>query len=355
MLRNGYGNSWSASQLKSESSETRRLREESGGTAFPEFIGKSPAVLKVLNLAEKAAQVQSTVLICGESGTGKEVIAEGIHMASDRALAPLIKVNCSAIPETLLESELFGHEKGAFTGAVKNKLGKFELADKGTIFLDEIGEMDIHMQCKLLRVLQNKTFDRVGGESSIHVDVRIIAATNQDMVRLIAKGDFRADLYYRLNVIPIYLPSLMQRKTDIPLLAKHFLDKYAKTFNKNFDGFSEAAMRILLQYHWPGNVRELQNIIERTVVLTDHNRIEASDLEFDCCNPIEANESNQFYQSIVQGELLTLEEYEKQIIMVALDRFGSYTAAGKALGITHKTVAAKAQKYGINFEREARV
>ncbi len=352
MLRNGYGNSWSASQLKIESSETKRLCEQRNSTAFAGFIGKSPEVLRVLKLAEKAAQVQSTVLIFGESGTGKEVIAEGIHLASDRALAPLVKVNCAAIPETLLESELFGYEKGAFTGAVKNKLGKFELADKGTIFLDEIGEMDIRMQCKLLRVLQNKTFDRVGGENSICVDVRIIAATNQDMVRLIAKGNFRADLYYRLNVIPIYLPSLVQRKTDIPLLADHFLHKYAKAFNKSLSGFSDEAMRLLLQYNWPGNVRELQNIIERTVVLTDHARIEASDLEFDCCNRIAINESNQ---SIVQGELLTLEEYEKQIITAALDRFGSYTAAGKALGITHKTVAAKAQKYGINFEREARV
>ncbi|WIW70529.1 sigma-54 interaction domain-containing protein [Anaerosinus gibii] len=355
MLRNGYGNSWSASQLKIESSETRRLREEYSNAAFTGFIGKSPEILRVLNLAEKAAQVQSTVLICGESGTGKEVIAEGIHLAGERALGPMIKVNCSAIPETLLESELFGHEKGAFTGAIKNKLGKFELADKGTIFLDEIGEMDIRMQCKLLRVLQNKTFDRVGGENSICVDVRIIAATNQDMVSLIAKGEFRADLYYRLNVIPIYLPSLVQRKTDILLLAEHFLHKYAKVFNKSFSGFSEEAMRLLLQYNWPGNVRELQNIVERAVVLTDHSRIEASDLEFDSYNRIEKSKPNPIYQSIVQGELLTLEEYEKQIITAALDRFGSYTAAGKALGITHKTVAAKAQKYGINFEREARV
>ena len=170
------------------------------------------------------------------------------------------------------------------------------------------------------------------------------------MVSLIAKGEFRADLYYRLNVIPIYLPSLVQRKTDILLLAEHFLHKYAKVFNKSFSGFSEEAMRLLLQYNWPGNVRELQNIVERAVVLTDHSRIEASDLEFDSYNRIEKSEP-----SIVQGELLTLEEYEKQIITAALDRFGSYTAAGKALGITHKTVAAKAQKYGINFEREARV
>lgn len=342
---------YSTENMKMESPEQAMVRRIKSGKAFEKFIGMNQKVLDALSIASKAAKVQSTVLIRGNSGTGKELVAEGIHQASSRSQGPFIRVNCSAIPESLLESEFFGYEKGAFTGAVKRKLGKFELAHRGTIFLDEIGEMEISMQTKLLRVLQSSQFERVGGEKTIEVDVRIIAATNRDIENMIEERTFREDLYYRLNVIPIYLPQLQERKEDIPLLVDYFLKKFSNQFGKQIAGIKKSAMDALIGYDWPGNVRELQNIMERMVVLTDGLYLELSDVP-SYCNIQEKEKSTHlrefFIGSSLENDLFPLAEYEKQIIRIALEKYGSFTAAGKVLGITHKTVAAKAQKYGIN-------
>ncbi|MDF2634571.1 MAG: modulated sigma54 specific transcriptional regulator, Fis family [Pelosinus sp.] len=343
--------SWHPHRWVGESSEQKFIRTMKFGSAFEKFIGMNETVLDAIALAAKAAKVQSTVLIIGKSGTGKEVVAEGIHLASPRVKGPFIKVNCAAIPMNLLESELFGHERGAFTGAFKKKLGKFELAHEGTIFLDEIGEMDLSMQTKLLRVLQTSSFERVGGEETIAVNVRIVAATNRDLEAMVKEGRFREDLYYRLNVIPVLLPSLKERKDDIPLLVDYFLKKFNKDFGKEIQGIKKSTMDALIGYDWPGNVRELKNIIERFVALADSEYIELSDLPLSIRQNANASYDNSIgpiSTSIIQGDVFLLEEYEKQIITAALDKYGSYTAAGKVLGITHKTVAAKAQKYGID-------
>lgn len=343
-----WENRWYPERYVSETPEQKIVRTLKPGTAFQAFVGMHHTILEALALAGKAAQVQSTVLITGKSGTGKELVAEGIHHAGPRSPHTLVKVNCAAIPEALLESELFGHEKGAFTGAIKRKLGKFELADKGTLFLDEIGEMGLEMQTKLLRVLQNSTFERVGGETTLQVDVRIVAATNRDLEQMVNEGKFREDLYYRLNVIPIHLSQLCERKTDIPLLVNYFLKRFNQHLGRDVKGISQMAMDALVQYGWPGNVRELKNIIERVVVLTDEEYIDICDLppcfhQGNRCEP----EETRFYGSISKEEIFPLEKYEKDIIRAALERYGSYSAAAKALGITHKTVAAKARKYGL--------
>lgn len=251
---------------------------EADGAGFNGVIGQSPQVRQIFEMISDIAPTNATVLIYGESGTGKELLAEYIHKRSLRARKPFVKVNCAAIPETLLESELFGHEKGAFTNAVARKPGRFELANGGTIFLDEIGEMSIGMQSKLLRVVQEKEFERVGGTQTIKVDVRIIAATNQDLMRAIREGRFREDLYYRLSVVPIMLPPLRERKEDIPELAMMFMRRYAEETGKPVTGFSEEAMRVLQSYNWPGNIRELQNCIERAVILSKGTEIQVKDL-----------------------------------------------------------------------------
>ena len=236
-------------------------------TGYCDLIGQTPAMKKLFETIEKVAPTDSTVLIHGESGTGKELVARAVHVKSKRAEKPFIAVNCAAIPENLLESELFGHERGAFTGALERKLGKFELADGGTLFLDEIGCMPAPMQAKLLRILENKIIERVGGEKGVPVDVRIVSATNIEFEKEIKEGKFRRDLYFRLNVIPIKLIPLRERKEDIPLFVQYFLDKFNKELNKNIKGFSQEVMLALMEYDWPGNVRELQNVIERAVVL----------------------------------------------------------------------------------------
>ena len=312
--------------------------------AFKNYIGKSGKVVDVLALASKAAGSSATVLVRGESGTGKEVIAEGIHYASERRRGPFIRVNCGAIPGTLLESELFGHEKGAFTGAVRRKLGKFELADHGTIFLDEIGEMDKNMQVKLLRVLQQKEFDRVGGEETVHVDVRIIAATNRDLEQMVKDGTFRDDLYYRLNVIPISLPPLRDRVDDIPLLVEHFIAKISAENGKPVRGITPEAMQVMMRYQWPGNVRELENVIERVITLMDSETITITSLPSYIKGEMAGREVRHF---AADTAVLPWEEYEKQIIANALRQCGSFNAAAKMLKITHKTVAAKARKYDL--------
>lgn len=331
---------------KAEYLEQELWRTKKPNNAFKNFVGRSGKVLDALAMAAKAAEGNSNVLIRGESGTGKELVAEGIHYASPRAQGPFIRVNCGAIPVNLLESELFGHEKGAFTGAIRRKLGRFELAHHGTIFLDEIGEMEKSMQVKLLRVLQKKEFERVGGESTIKVDVRIIAATNQNLEKMLLDGEFREDLYYRLNVIPFLLPPLRDRKEDIPILVEHFFEKMSKELGSKVKTIRHEALEVLMRYKWPGNVRELENVVERMVTLAEGNEIDIQDLPSYLQEKI-VTENKDSLSSLVQEDILPWEEYERQIITQALKRYGSFNSTGKALGLTHKTVAAKAKKYGI--------
>ncbi|GHV66618.1 Fis family transcriptional regulator [Spirochaetia bacterium] len=234
---------------------------------YHELVAKSPVILEKLEIIDRVARTDSSVLILGESGVGKELFAEQIHIRSKRNKAPFVRINCAALPEGLLESELFGHVKGAFTSAVANRRGRFELANGGTIFLDEIGDMPLSLQAKLLRVIQERTFEKVGSETSIMVDVRILAATNKDIEDMVERGEFRSDLYYRLNVLPLYIPPLRQRPEDIPELAAFFLRKYIKETKKNYEGFSSAAMNAMLSYLWPGNVRELENCVERACTI----------------------------------------------------------------------------------------
>src|SRR2546425_497424 len=255
--------------------ERRRLQQRTG------IIGESPAIQEVLVKIEQMAPVSSTVLIEGESGTGKELVARGIHDLSPRRGKPFIAVNCAAIPDTLLESELFGHEKGAFTGAAERRLGRFELADGGTIFLDEVGEMAAATQVKLLRVLEDRSFFRVGGTQPIRVDVRVVAATNQSLKEAVSLGRFRDDLFYRLNVLYIYLPPLRARKTDIPLLVRRFIAEFAKQHDRTFRGITPEALQILADAEWPGNIRQLRNLIESMVVLAPEGEIRASDIPKD--------------------------------------------------------------------------
>lgn len=268
-----------ALEAQSLLTENRRLRQALREKAsFSKIIGNSPAFIKIIDMIPKVAPTRSTVLLSGESGTGKEILAEALHFASHRGEGPFVKINCGALTETLLESELFGHEKGAFTGAHQQRMGRFEMANGGTLFLDEIGEMSLGMQVKLLRVLQDGCFERVGSSRTIQVDVRIIAATNRDLEKEVHEGHFRQDLFYRLNVITIEVPPLRERVEDIPLLAGYFLNKYSELNNKNIGGFSQEVHQILSNYPWPGNVRELENIVERAVSLGQTQIIEQSDL-----------------------------------------------------------------------------
>lgn len=339
-------------KLKKASAKAEYLEEELFRTkkpdlAFSKYIGYSGKVLDALATASKAAKTNTTVLIRGESGTGKELIAEGIHYGSKNAKGPFVRVNCAAIPQNLLESELFGHEKGAFTGAIKRKLGKFELAQNGTIFLDEIGEMDKSMQAKILRVIQEKEFQRVGGEETIKVNVRIIGATHRNLEEMVRTMEFREDLYYRLNVIPIFLPPLRERRQDIAPLLDHFINKISKNIGKNISLVKNDAMEALLNYSWPGNVRELENLVERLVALNENQVIDLDDLPSYMRQERPMKHEKAHVTSIIEDEILPLKEYEKIIIEKALKRYGSYNAAGKVLGLTHKTVAAKARQYGI--------
>lgn len=316
-----------------------------------EIIGGSRSLREALRLAEKASRTASTVLIKGESGTGKELVARAIHDAGYTKDKPFVKVNCTAIPATLLESELFGHEQGAFTGAVKRKTGKFEHANGGTIFLDEIGDMPIDMQVKLLRVLQEKEFERVGGNETIKCNVRIISATHRNLEEQIQKELFREDLYYRLNVIPIQLPSLNERREDIAILCQHFIDSLHRKKGLPMKVLSDDVKELLYNYDWPGNIRELENLIERLVVLSEGDTITIDDLPSNISCSYKANLSEQACTTLInmtqEGGVATLEAYEREIIQAALEQFGSFNATAKALGITHKTVAFKARKYGL--------
>ena len=327
--------------------ENELKRDRKLDKAFDIIIGNSGKLKDALTIASKAAETDSTVLIRGESGTGKELVANAIHYASKRKDKPFIRVNCAAIPVTLLESELFGHERGAFTGAVTQKIGKFELADGGTIFLDEIGDIPPEIQVKLLRVIQEKEFERVGGIKTIKVDVRIIAATNKDLEKAIKEGTFREDLYYRLNVIPVILPPLRERRGDIPLLVEHFIEKLNKKLNKNVKKITKKAMQALIYYDWPGNIRELENIIERCITLSDNDYIDYKDLPHYIRNESAVLSDDDIIYLGENSELLTMEEYERKIIKAALQRYKSFNKAGKVLGLTHKTIAAKARKFGL--------
>ena len=327
--------------------EENRLLKESLGSHFDRqnIIGRSPIMVRLLETVAQVAPSEATVLITGESGTGKEMIAGAIHFNSPRKEAPFIKINCAAITETLLESELFGHEKGAFTGAHRQKEGKFRLAHGGSIFLDEISEMSLSMQVKLLRVLQEREITRVGGEEVLRVDVRVIAATNRDLLKEIEKGRFREDLYYRLNVVELKMPPLYERKEDIPLLAQHFLRIFNEKNRKDIKGFTPQAMDRLLKYQWPGNVRELMNAVERGVVLSREEYLGEKDLPLFSEDDIIETPFDMI--NAIPGDL-PLEEVEKVTILNTLDSTeGNKSEAARRLGITRKTLHKKLKKYGV--------
>jgi putative PEP-CTERM system response regulator len=308
---------------------------------FENIIAKSPKMQQVIEVIKVVAKSNATVLITGESGTGKELVARAIHSQSYRKDKPFIAVSCAALPESLLESELFGHEKGAFTGAHVQRRGKFEIANRGTLFLDEIGEMSANIQVHLLRVLEEKEFTRVGGNELIKVDVRVISATNKDMKKAVASGQFREDLYYRLNVVTIELPPLRERKEDIPLLAQHFLKKFAVENQKEITGFSPEASDFLLKYDWPGNVRELENAIERAIILAKNSYIDAADMP---------QENLQLVQSTPVGK--SLEEVEKEhILNVLSETGGNYSQAARILGISRITLYNKMRNFGLSVKK----
>ena len=309
------------------------------------FISHSPKMEEVLSVAARAADSKATILITGESGTGKEVLAKSIHYISPRKDKPFIAVNIPALPETLLESELFGHEKGAFTGAEKAKKGRFELADGGTIFLDEIGDIPINLQVKLLRVLQEHQIERVGSTENINIDVRIIAATHQNLEVKIKDGSFREDLYYRLNIVSLHIPPLRERKEDILPLIEYFAEKYSKENNRDKLALSNEAVDSLIKYNFPGNVRELENIIERAVVLCRSEAITLNDLP----NVVKGFKTEKEIPQIEAGSLIEqVEELEKKLIFDALSSAnGNQSQAGRMLGLTERNLRYKMQKYGI--------
>jgi DNA-binding NtrC family response regulator len=311
---------------------------------FDEIVSTSHAMEEVLNMAGRVAASSATVLLRGESGTGKELIAKAIHFHSPRANAPLIKVNCAALPETLLESELFGHEKGAFTGATTRRIGRFEAADRGTLFLDEIGELTSGMQVKLLRVLQEREFERLGGNETIKVDVRVIAATNRDIEKAVKEGAFREDLYYRLNVVSVVIPPLRERKEDVPGLLDFFIKKYNGENKKSITGISAETRDLLMRYGYPGNVRELENIIERAVVLSKKEIITTADLPIHVRT---AASEDELPADTLQGSLNeTLETIERGIILEALKASGGVqTRAAEKLGISERVLRYKLKKY----------
>ena len=327
-------------RLEKENVELRA--EVKGRYRFDSLVGSSETIREVLDMAGRVAASDASVLITGESGTGKELLAKGIHYNSLRANGPFVAVNCAAIPENLIESELFGHMKGAFTGAVKDREGKFELAGGGTLFLDEIGDLRVDLQAKLLRALQERHVDRVGGSHPVPVDVRVIASTNRDIERAVKEGGFREDLYYRLSVIPLRMPPLRERKDDIPLLVNHFLKKFNPSQDVRVD---HEALAALTAYGWPGNVRELENAIERASVLKRGDMITSADLP-DKLKKEKASVENIILNLPEKG--ISLEDLEKNLIIKALERHkGNQTRAAEYLGITRPTLIYRMEKYGI--------
>lgn len=309
---------------------------------FYDIVGKSAKMQEIFNAVRQVAGARTSVLICGESGTGKELIAHAIHYNSDRKNKPFVKVSCASLSEGIIESELFGHEKGAFTDAVETRRGKFELADKGTLFLDEIGETSLHTQVKLLGVLQEREFERVGGEKVINIDARFIAATNKNLEELVKQKLFREDLYYRIKVVQINVPPLRERKDDIPLLVDVFLKRFSKENKKKIIGISPEAMKILINYHWPGNVRELQNCIEGMIVMCNENMIDVKNIP-DNIRHIKTEKNN----SIEISPGMSVEEVERVLIKQTLITFqGNKSKSAKALGISLRNLYRKIEKYG---------
>jgi len=335
--------------VMSRVTEMLKLRRENEilrtdlASKFQNIVGSSNVMKEVFDLIQSVSSARSTVMITGGSGTGKELVARAIHYSSGRREMPFVKLNCAALPENLVESELFGYEKGAFTDAKKMRRGRFELADGGTLLLDEKSEMPLHPQSKLLRVIQEREFERIGSNTTISVDVRLLATSNRDMKEVIAEGKFREDLYFRLNVIPIHLPPLKERPEDIPLLVEHFISKFNEENSKQVHGVDEIVSRLLRLYHWPGNVRELENLIERAVVTTRNEVLEEDDF------PVE----------LALGEIaddlpflkvpMKLEEGSKYLILKTLEKFsGNKTRAAEALGITPRTIRNKLAEYKTN-------
>ena len=345
-----------ALKFKNLEEENIRLKKElKGKYHYKNIVGTSKVIKKIYDLIEKVSDSDGTVLITGASGTGKELIARSIHYNSQRGDNPLVVINCGAIPETLLESELFGHEKGAFTGAYKKRIGRFEMANGGTIFLDEIGEMSPTLQIKLLRVLQEQQFERVGGTKTLHVDLRFVAATNKNLTTAINMEKFREDLYYRLNVIPIKVPSLKQRRSDIPLLVDFFLKKFQKGKSDKLTGFSQVAMDAILSYDWPGNVRELENVIKRLTILCEGPVVSFDDLPENMQNVSGSRHPDN--EVIIDNELNlneAVQDYEKKIILEALEKTNWVKSkAAKLLNINRTTLVAKIKKQNIETDEAA--
>jgi DNA-binding NtrC family response regulator len=336
-----------ALDLRALQDENLKLREELGHRyEFDNIVGHSRPMQEIFSTVERVAPTRATVLLAGESGVGKDLIARAIHYHSPRRDRPFVKINCTAIPENLMESELFGYEKGAFTGANTTKPGKFELADTGTAFLDEIGDVPGNIQVKLLRVLQEREFERLGSNKVRHIDVRIVAATNQDLRAALEQGAFREDLYYRLNVVPITIPPLRERREDIPFLAEHFVAKLGPASGSRVESISEAAIEKLMGYHWPGNVRELENVLERSIVLCPATRLEAADIRLDVAPRPPRQSAADF---LPDG--LTLDEYEQAILREALRRAdGNKSQAARLLGLTRNALRYRLSQMGMDKE-----
>ncbi len=334
--------------IKTESLASVEFNAEPGKNRF-KMIGQTRAMHHVYDIIEKVADTPSSVLITGESGTGKELIAAALHHNSSRRDRPFIKINCAAIPRELMESELFGYEKGAFTGAIDTKPGRFELANGGTLFLDEIAEIPVEMQVKLLRALQENEFERVGGITTIKVDVRLITASNRDLQAEVEAGRFREDLFYRLNVVPIELPPLRDRKDDIPLLVSHFIDKYNLRLGRSIQGIHQDALQSLMGYDWPGNIRELENVVERSILFTEGQQIVPASLP----EKIFGKQSKQLSEPIDDSSMKTIvkkktAELEKDLIMAALaETEGNVTQAAKRLKISRKSLQNKMKEFGL--------
>ncbi len=334
-----------ALSFKSLNEENKVLRNRLGEQfSFGKIIGKSPAMQDMFATLSMVAPTDATVLITGESGTGKELVANALHQNSQRRDSPFIKLNCAALNENLLESELFGHEAGAFTGAAGRRKGRFELAHKGTLFLDEIGDMSLQTQAKILRVLQEGEFERLGGSESVRVDVRLLAATHKNLLEMIEKEIFRQDLYFRLSVVPVNLPALRERTTDIPELANHFLRRFAEKNRKDIKGFHPESLNLLMQYGWPGNIRELENTIERAVILCLGEHIAPQELP----QHLLSEDVRAMKRSDDDGEGFTLRDMEREVIKSTLEKTGNNRSqAAKKLGVARQTLLNKIKEYGL--------
>ncbi len=332
-----------ALEMRALREENLKLREELGRRyEFDNIVGRSGPMQEIFATIMRVAPTRATVLLAGESGVGKDLIARAIHFHSPRRDRPLVKINCTAIPENLMESELFGFEKGAFTGAQNSKPGKFEQADTGTVFLDEIGDVPASIQVKLLRVLQEREFERLGSNVTRHIDVRVVAATNQDLRAALEQGTFREDLYYRLNVVPMNIPPLRERKEDIPFLAEHFIRKLGPDTGNRVESITDEAIAKLMAYYWPGNVRELENVIERSLVMCSGSRLDAPDIRLEMA-PRSRVQSDRFLP-----EGLSLDEYEQEIIREALRRAeGNKSQAARLLGLTRNALRYRLSQMGL--------